>query len=597
MIAANSMTALLTDLTNQLRAVSTFEAAAAVALRPMIDLVREALAESPFSASGHVVRAMLHLRPDDGYRRLVVLEAGSTKVSAVDGTQMRLPSATAWRWVAERGKGVSIDVNVGRVQLDQNDPTRTLSDRCFADSDFPSESSRLRLIQRDVTHLHVLPLRTAPGRIDGTISLEVDCRRATGRPFIWGACGDQLQLMADCIAPFLGSLPLAPAPAQSADPFLPVIGKSMAGVVEILRVFARQGEPILISGPTGAGKSRLARWCHENSCVAKNAFEILDLSTVPEELQMAELFGWKKGAFTGAIRDTPGLIARARGGTLFIDEIDNLSPRAQAGLLHVLEERTYRVLGDSGAETQAEARFIIGTNAHLQQAVREKRFREDLYYRINVLPVKLPPLCERPDEIPMWAAYMANRRHSTLVPVGRVELSARAEARLLGESWPGNVRQLDNIVRRAYALALLAHGGVPPRTLVLEDEHIDRALAYDGSEQKRPLVDTLLSAAFAFVGEAERAFQAGAPLDLDLTASFTGFVLGVATERMGGNREEAFRLFNREKLVANRNHQKVFKRELDRVEALCNSIGRSGDFPFARIADDDGTKPSGSSGG
>ena len=174
------------------------------------------------------------------------------------------------------------------------------------------------------------------------------------------------------LQPTLASTDAAPIPPTQVDALLPVVGASMAGVIEMLRVFAQQEEPILISGPTGAGKSRLARWCHEQSSSRPNAFEILDLSTVPEELQMAELFGWKKGAFTGAIRDNPGLIARARGGTLFIDEIDNLSPRAQAGLLHVLEDRTYRVLGDNGSEKPAEVRFIIGTNARLHASGARK---------------------------------------------------------------------------------------------------------------------------------------------------------------------------------------------------------------------------------
>jgi transcriptional regulator with PAS, ATPase and Fis domain len=392
------------------------------------------------------------------------------------------------------------------------------------------------------------------------------------------------------LQPMLASTDAAPIPPTQVDALLPVVGTSMAGVIEMLRVFAQQEEPILISGPTGAGKSRLARWCHEQSSTRPNAFEILDLSTVPEELQMAELFGWKKGAFTGAIRDNPGLIARARGGTLFIDEIDNLSPRAQAGLLHVLEDRTYRVLGDNGSEKPAEVRFIIGTNARLHEAVREKRFREDLYYRINVLPVKLPPLRDRPDEIPMWAHYMANRRHATRVPDGRVELSTQAEATLLSQDWPGNVRQLDNIVRRAYAIALMTHGGAPPRDLRLEDEHIQRALAYEEVEEGNSLVDALLSAAVAFVSAAQKGAAAGTPLDLDSSDGFKGFVLAVATEKMG-SREDAFRLFGREKLVTSRNHQKVFRRELERAQSVCTSIGKPGDFPFARFIETESEAP------
>ncbi|HKO49129.1 MAG TPA: sigma 54-interacting transcriptional regulator [Polyangiaceae bacterium] len=591
--SARPFEATLMDLMVLLRSASTFEEAAAMTLQPMLARASAALAASRFSQSGRIVRAMVHLRPDDGYRRLVVLEAGETHVSPVESSQTRLPSATAWRWVAERGQGVSIDVNLGSVQLDGDDPSKTHSDRRFSEGEFASNESRMRLLQRDVTHLHVLPLRGAGDRIDGILSLEADCRQAMGRPFIWEECAEQLQLFADCAAPYLANLPISLVPPQQVDAFLPVVGASMAGIIEMLRVFAQQEEPILISGPTGAGKSRLARWCHEHSSTRPNAFEILDLSTVPEELQMAELFGWKKGAFTGAIRDNPGLIARARGGTLFIDEIDNLSPRAQAGLLHVLEERTYRVLGDNGVEKPAEVRFIIGTNARLHQAVREKRFREDLYYRINVLPVKLPPLRDRPDEIPMWARYMANRRHTTRVPEGRVELSKQAEATLLDQHWPGNVRQLDNIVRRAYAIALMAHGGAPPRDLLLEDEHVHRALAYEESEETKSLVDALISAAVAFVSAAEKGAAAGTPLDLDLSDGFKGFVLAVATEKLG-NREDAFRLFGREKLVTSRNHQKVFKRELERAENVCASVGKRGDFPFARFVEADSEPAPGS---
>ena len=114
---------------------------------------------------------------------------------------------------------------------------------------------------------------------------------------------------------------------------------------------------------------------------------------------MAELFGWRKGAFSGAVKDNPGCVARAEGGTLFIDEIDKLSLKAQAGLLHVLEDRTYRALGEAGSDQKANVRFIVGTNANLPEAVRRGTFREDLYYRINVLPVRVPPLDERRDEI------------------------------------------------------------------------------------------------------------------------------------------------------------------------------------------------------
>jgi DNA-binding NtrC family response regulator len=577
----------------KLRAAATFEEAAATALGPMIELSAAALAESRFGASGKIVRGMIHLRPADGYRRLAVLEAGGAAVTGVEAGETRLPSATAWRWVVEHKVAVSVDVNLGRVQVEREGPPQTISDRRFGEGEFGSQESRMRLLQRAATHLYVLPLRGPRDTVDGMISLEADCRAALGLPFIWSQNAEALQLFADLAAPYLAGLPLAPVRPPSVDPFLPVVGQSLGGVVELLRVFAQQEEPILISGPTGTGKSRLARWCHEQSTAKGRPFEILDLSAIPEELQMAELFGWKKGAFTGAVKDNPGFVARARGGTLFIDEVDNLSARAQAGLLHVLEERTFHVLGDEGGERPADVRFIIGTNADLEEAVQKKRFRQDLYYRINVLPVRLPALADRPDEIALWAQYMLGRRHAARLPGGQADLTKGAQELLARQPWPGNLRQLDNIVRRAYAIASLAQGGVAPSELRVDEAHVRRALAYEGppGEASSSAVDALLAAASALVAAAEQRATAGGSLDLDWADAFKGFVLGVATEKLSGNRDEAFRLLGREKLVASRNHHKVWKREIERAEQLCAALGRKTPFAFAKLLDDDDPPP------
>src|SRR5262249_55915466 len=140
------------------------------------------------------------------------------------------------------------------------------------------------------------------------------------------------------------------------DDLLPVIGAATAKIVEVLRVFAQQEETLCITGPTGAGKSRLARWCHARSKRHTRPFEILDLLGVSEELQAGELFGWRKGAFTGAIHDPPGAVARAQGGTLFIDEIDKLTFKTQASLLRLLEERAYRPLGERAGDRRADVR-------------------------------------------------------------------------------------------------------------------------------------------------------------------------------------------------------------------------------------------------
>ena len=284
---------------------------------------------------------------------------------------------------------------------------------------------------------------------------------------------------------------------------------------------------------------------------------------------MAELFGWRRGAFTGAVKDNPGAISRAQGGTLFIDEIDKLSLKAQAGLLHVLEERRYRPLGEEAGERRADVRFIAGTNADLRASVRAGRFREDLYYRISVLPVRVPPLAERLDELPLWAAYMVRRRHGH----GRrdqAHLAANAVELLVQASWPGNLRQLDNVVRRAYALALHDRPGADG-DLVLERRHVERALAYEDVAEPGSLLAQLWQAAVAFVEEAERRGPAGR-LSLELCEAFRGLVLGVALERLG-DVDQAFELLGQAQALRHRNHHKVMRRELQKVRQLVTVLG------------------------
>jgi hypothetical protein len=556
-----------------------FEEAADATLRLMLEVAGQALAASLYAGRSRIIRGMIHLRPEEGYRGLAVLEAGAAdRVDATAGmTTPLLASATAWQLMVERRCAISIDVNLGLLKphLAGAVPLGE-SEQGPAGRAFNSAESQQRFLGRQTTHVGVLPL-LGPGRVlHGMISLEAECPSAIGQDFIWSECGERLQFLANQATPYLIALPLRPI-EQVGDGYLPVVGASLASLLPALKVFARQEETLLISGPTGVGKSRLARWCHEQSSHRREAFEVLDLMTVPEELQMAELFGWKKGAFTGAVRDNPGAVTRARGGTLFIDEIDKLSLKAQAGLLHVLEERTYRTLGADGAERRADVRFIIGTNANLQACVKAGRFREDLYYRIKVLPISLPPLKDRQDEIARWAQYMADRRHRERCPEGQIRLTGAAERLLIDQPWPGNLRQLDNIVRRAYALALVDRGE-SAQALTLEVHHFQQALCYESDSVTQPLTEVLSTAAGAFVSAAQ-AREPGA-LDLDLADSFRGLVLAVATRRLG--RDEAFRLFGRENLVKSRNHYRMLRREVERLEALYKAVG-SAASPFSDL--------------
>lgn len=558
---------------------TTFEQAGRVILREVLAVATAAIRQSPFAGPGILQRATIHIRPADSYRALAVMDAASGDLATPGNTGRSLfSSTTAWRWVRSRRHAIWLDVNLARVHLNDDDGPSTVTDRGLAGSEFSTAKSRADLLERDVTHVLVVPLRGPGSEMDGMLSVEARCRAAMGQSFVWPECAPTIQMLADVAAPYVLGLPEQPSAPPPPDEHLPVIGRSMARTVELLNVFVQQVEPILIGGPTGTGKSRLARWCHAHSPRREAPFEALDLSSVPEELQLAELFGWRRGAFTGAVRDNDGLIARARGGTLFIDEIANLSARSQAGLLHVLEERTYRTLGDGGAEKQAQVRFIIGTNENLQDAVREKRFREDLYYRINVLPVSLPALRQRVDEIALWSAYMVNRHHVRAGGAGTVGIAPSAQALLQKQPWPGNLRQLDNIVRRAYAVALLGRDG-SSFPLVLSEDHVKRAIAYETPARSDGSTDALLNAAATFVNHVCARTETW-PVDLDLLDGFKGLVLAGALERLGGDLEEVFRLFGREKLVAGRNHHKLFRRELERAAQLHSFMDPESPFPF-----------------
>lgn len=560
---------------------ATFEHVAEAVGNAMIDVLTESIDDSDFAASANVLRVMVHVRPDDAYRKLAVIEPKHNDDSDASVISY-VPSATAWRWVASHRSAVSMDAALGRIQPHSPTGTTLVQKSSAPLEPMTSQETLDRFVGRRVTHLCAFPIRLPGGVIAGMIAMEVEARRAMGKDLIWTLAGEPLQTLADLAASHLVGLPQEQATTPALDDFLPVVGKSTAPLIMMLRIFAKQEETILLSGPTGAGKSRLARWCKEQSSRKNHPFEVLDLMTVPKELQMAELFGWKRGAFTGAVKDSLGAVGRAEGGTLFIDEIDKLSLDAQAGLLHLLEERTYRSLGEGGGEKRANVRFIIGTNAHLLRDVEAGKFREDLYYRINVLPLRIPSLDERSDEIPAWAEYMLRRRHRESSSEGRASL-VEAGARLLAaRRWPGNLRQLDNVVRRAYALALMKHEDHAGE-IVLTEIEVEMALAYEDPRSRASVVDAMREAARRFVMEAELHRDAKT-MQLDHAEAFKGLVLAMAEERFG-SKDEAYRVLGKEALLVNRNHHKPFRKEIEKVQALYEALGEGSRFPFARLLD------------
>jgi DNA-binding NtrC family response regulator len=213
---------------------------------------------------------------------------------------------------------------------------------------------------------------------------------------------------------------------------------------------ANSDAPILIEGETGSGKGMLARWIHNMSGRASESFVDLNCAGLPRDLLESELFGHEKGAFTGAVAPKPGLLEAAHRGTMFLDEIGDTDITIQPKLLKVLEDKRFRRLGDI-RERRVDVRFIAATNKSLAALVDQGTFREDLYYRINMLVLRLPPLRHRKDDIAHLAAQLLQQlaRDVRRAPA---RLDAEAEAALIAHPWPGNVRELRNVLERAILL-------------------------------------------------------------------------------------------------------------------------------------------------
>ncbi|MBE7541451.1 MAG: sigma-54 dependent transcriptional regulator [Bryobacteraceae bacterium] len=228
-------------------------------------------------------------------------------------------------------------------------------------------------------------------------------------------------------------------------------GSKMREILASVERVAPTRTTVLLCGESGVGKDLIARAVHFHSPRAKHPFVKINCTAIPENLMESELFGYEKGAFTGAAQSKPGKFEQADTGTVFLDEIGDVPPSIQVKLLRVLQEREFERLGSNKTKS-IDVRVIAATNVDLQRAIEEGNFREDLYYRLNVFPMTIPPLRERREDVPFLAEHFLER---FAAQQGRaaLRLSAEAQSKLVQYDWPGNVRELENVIERALVLA------------------------------------------------------------------------------------------------------------------------------------------------
>jgi len=320
-------------------------------------------------------------------------------------------------------------------------------DLCLTDMRLP-DGDGLELLEWLATNNPGLPCAviTAHGNVESAVrALKLGAFDFVSKPLDLGVLR---KLVASAIK--LAANDDDPGATLRRGPMLIGRGPAMERLREMIQKVARSQAPVHIFGESGTGKELVARMIHTASSRADEPFVAVNCGAIPNELMESELFGHKRGSFTGAVADKPGLIASAEGGTLFLDEVADLPLHMQVKLLRVIQEKTVRPVGEA-REQSIDVRILSATHKDLAELVRLGRFREDLYYRINVIDLRVPPLRERREDIPDLIETIV-RRLSRRLGVEPAKVSAAALQALGGYAFPGNVRELENTLERALAL-------------------------------------------------------------------------------------------------------------------------------------------------
>jgi len=274
--------------------------------------------------------------------------------------------------------------------------------------------------------------------------------------------------------------------------FSNIIGRSrpMQEIFALIERVSRTSSTVLVEGESGTGKELIARAVHYESPRATHRFLSVNCGALPEDLLESELFGHERGSFTGAVREKKGLFREAHGGTLFLDEISEMSPSMQVKLLRALQEKKVRSVGGNEEEA-VDVRIIAATNQDLKEQTETGMFREDLFYRINVIPVRLPPLRRRREDIPLLVDFFI-KKYSEAMGIEPKKISVEAMRTLEGYHWPGNVRELENVIERALALSTdeaMTSDDLPTHLMQPQPSPGDETVLPDNGLQLEPYLD------------------------------------------------------------------------------------------------------------